>query len=69
MKYKCYLCQTSYEVAPTIFRCSCGGFFYTEQGEIFPKQGLEKRGSTIWRYREAFGLPEDLEPFQALRIN
>jgi len=61
MKYKCYLCQKSYSVTPKIFKCECGGFLNVEQGRIFPKQELEKRNTTIWRYREAFGLPEDLE--------
>ncbi len=42
------------------FRCDCGGFLEVEVEKIFPKNKLYKRDTSIWRYREAFGLPEGL---------
>jgi len=62
MKYICYLCHSKYDVSPTIFRCRCGGFLSTEWGKPFLRQELATRDTTIWRYREAFGLPENIKP-------
>jgi len=62
MQYICYLCHSRYDVTPTIFRCSCGGFLAAEGGKPFTRKALASRDTTIWRYREVFGLSEDIEP-------
>ena len=62
MEYKCSLCGKKYPLSTKEFRCSCGGFFELEVDNIFPKKELEKRKFTIWRYREAFILPDGLTP-------
>ncbi|MFW6180622.1 MAG: threonine synthase [Spirochaetota bacterium] len=62
MHYTCSLCHRSSPVAPTLFRCGCGGFFLAGQGRIFPREAPGGREAAIWRFREAYGLPEDLKP-------
>ncbi|MCD6121527.1 MAG: threonine synthase [Spirochaetales bacterium] len=60
MEYRCSLCGKKYPISTKEFRCSCGGFFELEVENIFSKEELEKRNHTIWRYREAYMLPDSL---------
>ena len=62
MGYICFSCEERHPFERRIFRCDCGGFLPVEGYEIFPQEELEGRDLTIWRYREAFGLPGDVEP-------
>ena len=62
MGYICFSCGERHPFERRIFRCDCGGFLLVEGYEIFPQEELEGRDLTIWRYREAFGLPGDVEP-------
>jgi len=61
MSYKCFSCGKKHSLEQKIFRCDCGGFLEVECKEIFPKKQLKSRNFSIWRYREAFGLPPGLE--------
>ncbi len=60
MAYRCFKCGKRYELSQKRFRCDCGGFLEVEVDTIFPKEELDHRDLSIWRYREAFGLPEDV---------
>ncbi len=62
MGYVCFNCGRRYELSEKRFRCDCGGFLEVEVENIFPKGELHRRDTSIWRYREAFGLPDGLEP-------
>lgn len=63
MRYKCYICHKTYPVATTIFGCDCSGFFVVEHRGKFPDQKIrDRKDTTIWRYREGFGLPDSAEP-------
>ncbi len=62
MKYRFYTCKKGFSVQDRIFRCICGGFLNVEGSEPFPVDELIRRGHSIWRYREAFALPRDMDP-------
>ncbi len=62
MYYTCFSCRKQYPFTDRRFRCDCGGFLTVEAPAIFPREGLTDRDLTIWRYREAFGLPADASP-------
>lgn len=62
MKYHCFACGKEYSIEAKIFRCTCGGFLVVEGQKPFPLEELNRRDSTIWRYKGAFGLPEDVNP-------
>ena len=61
MSYQCFACGKKHSIEEKIFRCNCGGFLQVECEEIFPRKQLKARNLSIWRYREAFGLPPSLE--------
>jgi threonine synthase len=58
--YRCAVCGRTYPLQERIFRCGCGGFLELQPVSLFDKSKLKLRGRSIWRYREAFGLPDDL---------
>lgn len=62
MVYCCKECQKTFDIDSRNFRCTCGAYLDLVDVPIFPLSALDKRGHTIWRYREAFGLPEAAEP-------
>jgi len=62
VNYLCPSCGRRYALNEKIFRCSCGEFFVSRNKGIFPCEELSSRDLTIWRYREAYGLPEGIEP-------
>ena len=62
MKYSCSSCQRLFPIGEKRFRCTCGGFLRVEYSGLFSKKDLERRDHSIWRYREGFGLPEDVQP-------
>jgi len=62
MKYICSSCQKTFPIGDRIFRCTCGGFLRVKWAGLFSKKDLERRDRSIWRYREGFGLPEDVQP-------
>ena len=62
MHYTCFSCGGQYPLTDRRFRCDCGGFLTVEPSEFFTREALAERGFSIWRYREAFGLPDEAEP-------
>ncbi|MEJ5199411.1 MAG: threonine synthase [Anaerolineae bacterium] len=60
--YTCFSCDRHYPLTERRFRCDCGGFLTLSIDDFFAKNSLDLRDYTIWRYREAFGLPVDAEP-------
>src|SRR5512137_1895153 len=62
MHYTCFSCGGQYPLTDRRFRCDCGGFLTVESAAFFAREALAERDFSIWRYREAFGLPEETEP-------
>ena len=61
--YLCPACSREYGLQDGRFRCACGSFLDVVPAPVVPEAGqLDGRDQTIWRYREMFGLPDDLEP-------
>ena len=61
--YLCPACTRKYGLQDGVFRCGCGSFLDVVPAPVVPEaQQLSGRGLTIWRYRELFGLPDDLQP-------
>ncbi len=61
MPYRCVACNANHGLDQRIFRCACGGFLEVEHEGMFSKTALATRDLTVWRYREAFGLPAGVE--------
>ena len=57
MNYICSSCESTYDVSHRLFRCTCGGYLTLPVSEPFPEK-LHNRERSIWRYREAYTLPE-----------
>ncbi len=62
MKYQCAACGKSYTATALLYRCSCGGYLDYPTYPVFPLSALAERDHSIWRYREAYGLPEGCRP-------
>jgi threonine synthase len=60
--YRCASCQKTYRLEERVFCCSCGGYLDVTGSALFGKEALRSRGRGMWRYREAFGLPEGAVP-------
>lgn len=57
MEYVCANCGRRHPITDTRYQCSCGGYLEVAGTEMFDRAVLAGRDVTIWRYREAFGLP------------
>lgn len=62
MHYNCFSCDRQYPISERRFRCECGGFLTIPTADFFTREALADRDLSIWRYREAFGLPAEAEP-------
>ncbi len=62
MAYGCFSCGNKFSLSEKLFRCPCGGFLQIDGAGSFSKKQLAHRDFSIWRYREAFGLPEQVKP-------
>jgi len=62
MYYTCFSCDRQYPLSDRRFRCACGGFLTLPTADFFARDALAGRDVSIWRYREAFGLPAGAEP-------
>jgi threonine synthase len=62
MHYTCFSCDRQYPISDRRFRCECGGFLTIPTAGFFTRDALAGRDFSIWRYREAFGLPAGAEP-------
>ena len=60
VSYRCAVCGGIYPLQEKIFRCACGGFLEVQSVSLFDKSKLNLGRRNIWRYREAFGVPDDL---------
>ncbi len=56
---RCEMCDASYSWDKNIWRCSCGGLLRIKMEIAFPIKKIEKRISTLWRYREALPIEND----------
>ncbi len=59
MEYTCASCGARYTATALLFRCRCGGYLEYPEYRVFPLSALAERDHSIWRYREAYGLPRD----------
>ncbi len=62
MPYTCFSCDKQYPLSDRRFRCECGGFLTLPATDFFDRDALAGRDLSIWRYREAFGLPAEAKP-------
>jgi len=62
MHYTCFSCGGQYPLTDRRFCCDCGGFLTVESSAFFAREALAERDFSIWRYREAFGLPAEADP-------
>lgn len=62
MPYRCAACSRTHSLESLSFRCPCGGFLEVDGHGMFSREDLARRDRTVWRYREAFGLPAGIQP-------
>jgi threonine synthase len=62
MHYTCFSCHRQYPITDRRFRCDCGGFLAIESSDFFTREALAERDFSVWRYREALGLPAGADP-------
>ena len=55
----CTKCNTFYPVDEPVWQCRCGGLLDLHFKASFPLEKTEKRGPTMWRYREAIPIEND----------
>ncbi len=49
LKYRCYVCSSTFEITTTRYRCDCGGLFVLETGSsVFE---VDRSDWSLWRYR------------------
>ncbi len=77
-KFLCPSCRRSYDLDPRRWRCDCGSFLDLEFKPRFDLEKLQKRGPSLWRYREALpilcdehivSLGEGLTPLVKMEID
>lgn len=61
VEYICAACTRRYPVAEQRYRCACGGYLELHSSSVFSKEAVASRGPSLWRYREAYDLPEAAE--------
>lgn len=60
MKIACTNCHQPYPERGVPYRCGqCGGIYDEAESFLFYVNQVDNRQAGIWRYRSAFGLPED----------
>ncbi len=59
MEFTCTVCNRRYTPELAMFRCRCGGYLEYREQRAFPSAALAERDHSIWRYREAYGLPSE----------
>jgi threonine synthase len=63
MRVVCHACGTQKEFDPHEYCCEFGDAWEPVEREDFDPRTIDLRNSTLWRYREIFGLDEIREPF------
>jgi threonine synthase len=59
MKIFCPECGTRETLSPARWRCDCGGAWETEERTDFDPALIDPADTSIWRYRQLYGLPFD----------
>ena len=59
MKIFCPECGLRETLSPAHWRCECGGAWETEERTDFDPTLIDPADTSIWRYRQLFGLPFD----------
>ena len=55
----CQSCHKKYPSSEPIWRCECGGTLTLDFVARFPRDKIQKRKPTLWRYREALPIEHD----------
>ena len=58
----CSRCDERYPLNDLRWRCECGGALDIEHRARFDQRRMDERAPTLWRYREALPVAEDLPP-------
>lgn len=58
MRVVCFKCGTQKEFDPREYRCDCGSPWEPLERMDFDLQLIDRNASTLWRYKEIFGLEE-----------
>jgi len=56
---RCQTCQNRYPSSLPIWRCECGGLLAVDFHARFPREKIQRRKPTLWRYREALPIEHD----------
>ncbi len=59
-KLVCRSCNKEYSLNDVIWRCSCGGLLDIDFESFFPIEKIKKRPPTLWRYREAIPIDNNI---------
>jgi threonine synthase len=55
----CTRCGAEYPASAPIWKCDCGGLLDLEMTAAFPREKIQSRPPTLWRYREALPIDDD----------
>ena len=59
-EYCCHACNRTYPIDTLRYKCDCGGVLNLKKEKTtFPLDEISRRGSTLWRYREAIPVHDD----------
>lgn len=58
-KLNCQNCKKRYSTNEKVWRCECGGLLDLEFSPSFPKEKIQSRKPSMWRYREALPVEAD----------
>jgi len=59
VEFACIDCGEKYPPSEPRWRCGCGGPLEVAPSAIFPRESLDSRPATLWRYREAIPIEDD----------
>jgi threonine synthase len=59
IKLRCQSCHKEYPSSEPIWNCKCGGLLTLDYHARFPIDRIQKRKTTMWRYREALPIIHD----------
>ena len=60
VNYLCHVCDTTFSVDITRYKCECGSPLNLTQSEIyFPIEEIKNRDNNLWRYREALPIANE----------
>jgi threonine synthase len=56
---RCQSCQKRYPSSTPVWRCYCSGLLTVDFHARFPREKIQKRKPSLWRYREALPIEHD----------